>query len=269
MSGLMLCGKQSETPYYIENDNLNVYSLEEINYYLYNRMHTVTADLFSDSFFDYIEKGLDRADIAKGLKMLKMRGGKIKDFIAYIFKESNYYSQREVEQVSWLLVKIDSLLVPERKKIEGDFLFKEKRYGEAADVYKDILKKAKKGAEDAPFYAKVAYAVGTVYARLYLGKAANYYFSYAYELNPEPKYAKACIYMGILTGDDEELLKSIVAYKVPDESLTSIRNAISSARADIENAEMTRDFEKTFEKDNNAHIFIEKWKEQYYNVAVS
>ena len=47
MGGMILCRSEySKIPYYIEGADINVYSIEEISYFLYNDIYLVGADFF-------------------------------------------------------------------------------------------------------------------------------------------------------------------------------------------------------------------------------
>ena len=62
MSDITMCTLHSEKPYYITEINKNIYSIEELNYYLYNYLYLVDEEFFSESLIDYIENELDEAD---------------------------------------------------------------------------------------------------------------------------------------------------------------------------------------------------------------
>ena len=50
MSGYILCQvKKAEKPFYIENISTNIYSIEELCYYLYNNLYLVDSSLISSS----------------------------------------------------------------------------------------------------------------------------------------------------------------------------------------------------------------------------
>ena len=55
---IQVCGRQTKTPYYIEAIKTNVYSLEEINFFIFNHINLVYREFFCDELFDYIEKEL-------------------------------------------------------------------------------------------------------------------------------------------------------------------------------------------------------------------
>ena len=54
MSGLMLTQTQSDVPYFIKEIGKNVYSIEELSYYLYNHLYLVDEDFFGDDLIEYI-----------------------------------------------------------------------------------------------------------------------------------------------------------------------------------------------------------------------
>mgnify|MGYP000986260210 FL=1 len=49
MSDITMCTLHSEKPYYITEINKNIYSIEELNYYLYNYLYLVDEEFFSES----------------------------------------------------------------------------------------------------------------------------------------------------------------------------------------------------------------------------
>ena len=266
MSGLILCGRQSKTPYYIKETGINVYSLEEINYFIYNNIHLVYRSFFNSELFDYIEKELGRADIAEQMRRFEQQKALMKDFISFLFKSTQYFSQTEMSRITPLVMNIDTMTEAERRKMTADRLYDSKKYGSACRIYSEILAKRDKEKLPGSFFAQIAYSIGIIYAKLYMGKTANYYFRFAYELNPEPKYAKACVYMSILNNDEEELLDTIVRYKITDESLSVIKSAVESARTEIENSDETAELANDFSSGTNYQKIIEKWKQEYYTM---
>ena len=72
--------------------------------------------------------------------------------------------------------------------------------------------------------------------------------------------------MSILNNDEEELLDTIVRYKITDESLSVIKSAVESARTEIENSDETAEFANDFSSGTNYQKIIEKWKQEYYTM---
>ena len=261
---LQVCGMQSKTPYYIEAIKTNVYSLEEINFFIFNHINLVYRDFFSSDLFDYIEKELGRNDIAEGLRRLEEQNAGLKDFIRFILKESCFYSAGELNVVSAYVMNIDTMSEAERMRIEADGYYKIGKLDSALRVYFNILAGMEHETLSEAFYSKVAYAIGVIYARMFMSKNANSFFRYAYELYPDPVYARACVYMALVNNDEEELLKTIVQFRISDDTLETIRSRVRALRREIETSDDTVNFIYDFENGINSQTIIDNWKEEYY-----
>ena len=68
MSGLILCDRRSDVPYRITDAEINVYSLEEIAYFLYNNAYFVDDSFFKSDLVDYVEKHLKLSRVAQKLR---------------------------------------------------------------------------------------------------------------------------------------------------------------------------------------------------------
>ena len=93
MSDITMCTLHSEKPYYITEINKNIYSIEELNYYLYNYLYLVDEEFFSESLIDYIENELKQTTIATGLRQALNKNGNLGEMIAVVIKNSGYYTQ--------------------------------------------------------------------------------------------------------------------------------------------------------------------------------
>lgn len=263
---MLTATKQAKNGYWIEPLQKNVYSLEEINYFIYNHMELVYRDFFSAQLFDYIEKELLQPQMAADLRDIAERGGNTGEFVRYILNESRYYNSRELADVSSLVAGIDTMSKAERLKIQGDSWYRAGNYSSALKCYLEILRYQSPEEGNDSFYAKVAYAAGSVYARMFMCKSANSFFSMAYDFYPDPGYARACIYMSILSGDDEELLAAIVKFKVTDDYLDTIRRRVQATRSEVETSPGMAEFLQNMKDPAFAEQMVAKWKEEYYHM---
>lgn len=264
---MLTATKQANNGYWIASIRKNVYSLEEINYYVYNHIDQIYRDFFCEALFSYMEEELDNPSIADKLRDIDRRGGGIGDFIRCLFNETCYYNGRELTDISVLVSGIDHMGKAERLKIQADSYFRSGQYNSALHVYLEILRHMEEEDVGGSFYGRVAYAAGVIYARMFMSKSANSYFSYAYDLSPDPVYAKACVYMSILTGDDEELLASIVKFKITDDALDAMRTRVQSLRRELESSEEVTSFMLQLSRDDAlSGRVLEEWKNEYYNM---
>ena len=76
MSGYILCQvKKAEKPFYIENISTNIYSIEELCYYLYNNLYLVDSSLISSKLCTWLEEEIGMPELAGKLRdVIRMRG---------------------------------------------------------------------------------------------------------------------------------------------------------------------------------------------------
>ena len=74
MSGYILCQvKKAEKPFYIENISTNIYSIEELCYYLYNNLYLVDRSLISNKLCTWLDEELKLPKLAAKLRPLEKR----------------------------------------------------------------------------------------------------------------------------------------------------------------------------------------------------
>ena len=263
---MLTATKQSKTGYWIEPLKKNLYSIEEINYFLYNHINLVYRDFFNEDLFSFIENNLEQPLMAKDLRNIAASGGTCADFVKYLLSESYYYNSRELADISALVAGIDTMTQAQRLKLEADGYYRAGNLNSALKLYLDILRDISDKENSDAFYAMTAYAIGTIYAAMFMCKSANSFFSYAHEIYPDPMYARACVYMSIISGDDEELLSSIVKFRISDDELDSMKERVRFMKHEIESSEEMERFTDSLKSSEYSNSLVEHWKSQYYEM---
>ncbi len=263
---LQCCSVQAKNPYYIGALDMNVYTLEEINYFVYNHMNLVYREFFCEQLYDYIEHDLGQEELAASLREVERSGGQIQDFITCLLKGSWYYSPADLSAAAPLITSINNMTRAERMTLEAESMLRQKRYESALHIYFDILNNMDEDGENKGFYARIAFSIGIIYARLFMSRNANSYFAYAYELFPDPVYAKACVYMSIINNDDEELLRTIIKYKVSDDALQTIRKRIDSIRSQIRKSPEMQQYMDSARNEIGFENVVANFKREYYTI---
>ena len=85
--GLILCeGEEVDRPLYIEALNINIYSIEELCYLIYDNPILVTENFVGEGLFDFIDDSLGLSSLSAWLlKIYKER--KLNDDILYYILE--------------------------------------------------------------------------------------------------------------------------------------------------------------------------------------
>jgi len=234
MSGLIICSKQSNLPYYIKDIDINIYSIEELSYYLYNHVYLVDEDFFSESLINYIENVLDQKLIANGIRQAKTHKGGLVELISFVVKAASYYSERELAKLQKELDLLGNKSGIERLKAKGDILLSCKKYRNAFECYKYILLKKRDQNLSSEFYGNIYNNLGIICANMFKYKDAGNYFRQGYKLSRSLVVLKHLILTNMLADNQAELEKDILQFKVSDEMMEECRGRIENAKADSE-----------------------------------
>ena len=97
MSGYILCQvKKAEKPFFIENISTNIYSIEELCYYLYNNLYLIDSSLINQKLCTWIEEELELPKLAAKLRPYIGRDAGLEEILYPVFKEINYLAYEEL-----------------------------------------------------------------------------------------------------------------------------------------------------------------------------
>lgn len=234
MSSITLCTIHTDKPYYIKEINKNIYSIEELSYYLYNYLYLIDDQFFSEGLIDYIENELNQPNIASGIKQIIANKGEIGEKIAFVIKNSGYYSEREAEKMENHLVMLSSKTSAERIKAKADILMDNSKYNMAINYYNSILSKAINNELPDRFYGDVYNNLGVAYARLFEYEQAAAAFGCAYRLNKSTESLESILYCDLLSGNNKRLNIDKEKYSVSDTVINRLRTEIIKHKVHIQ-----------------------------------
>lgn len=183
MSTVILCnGNYAKTPYSILPDDIRLFSVEEICYYIYRNAFFLQEDFFTDELIGWIRTELGLPAYADALLALRKSEDSMLKSIEYLFFATGYYGEEELQKVSSIMREGSSLSVEERRKMRADSYCKRQKYRAALDEYADLL--ANVPAEDVKMRAKLHHNMGVAYAGLFLYEQAAQAFRNAFEIYP-------------------------------------------------------------------------------------
>ena len=140
MSGYILCQvKKAEKPFYIENISTNIYSIEELCYYLYNNLYLVDSSLISSKLCTWLEEELELPKLAAKLKPYIGRETGLEEVLYPIFKEINYLAYEELKTLNGRIEARKREPEEIREKRKGDALMENRMYVNALRVYQKLL----------------------------------------------------------------------------------------------------------------------------------
>jgi hypothetical protein len=136
---LLLCHKEAKYPYYYESLDLSIYSMEELAYAVGQYLPLVPKDFVSPPLCRWIMDGLERKEVGEKLLQLYEMGEKEERLLFRLLRESGYYTEKEIEELSLEWRRIHALSDAEQREKRGDCFFSLRKYKKAADAYQDAI----------------------------------------------------------------------------------------------------------------------------------
>lgn len=204
--GLVTVCKYNRTknPFFIERAGLNLYSVEELAYFLYHNICVVDRQLFDERLCRWLQEtgcqelaGKIRDDIRSGTDFQKL--------VLTVAGASGFFSPEEQNDLRERLNGLVGLKEQERLKMRADELLNNRNEWAAAEEYRHILKMHQNSSLGMEFYSAVWNNLGVCYARQFLFGRAARCFETAYEYHPDEELLEqaelaAQLAQGILPG---------------------------------------------------------------------
>lgn len=225
MGELILCTKPSaQRPYYLESASLNVYSLEELCYYIKNNTFLLDAGFMDDRLCNWIERELQQKDTAKKLRDVKEQDGILSEFVGCLLAASSYCTFDEQQKIINTVQEMEHKSEFECGKIKADRYLENQNYVLGIYEYQKLLKTAEK--EQPHIVGAVWHNLGTAYAKLFLfGQAAECY-SKAYEQNNNPESLRECLMAYWCDGDEQGLKEKMQTSTLPSQEIRKIADEL-------------------------------------------
>ena len=101
MAQLILCNsKPAETPFTFLNTKVEIYTYEELCFYIYNNTVLISKSALSDKLFEWIRTELGMEELADKLIGLMNKTTFAQDLLIEILSAGNYYTVEEIKTYS-------------------------------------------------------------------------------------------------------------------------------------------------------------------------
>ncbi len=237
MSRIIVCSsKKADNPYTFLNTKVEVYTYEELCFYIYNNTVLISKSSISESLFTWIAEELHMDALSERLFNLANKSSHILDFLVEILSSGDYYGQDEIKAYieEWQIFRRLTGYEKMKKKADGYLAYR--RYIRAATIYDTIIDNREE-VEDTVFLGNVYHNRGVASANNFELEDAKKYFMMAYELNGNPDSLKGYFYV-VARADDTSVLREEIRQMDLDESyFEDIMNEIADVKDDV--SEMT------------------------------
>ncbi len=178
----MCLGALSTTPYFLSGLGVNIYSMDELCYYLCVNAYILDNDLIDVRLCDYMRDNLDMVPLANKIRKMIKENRTLGEMVTTILIDTKYCNEEEIARIKQILVDNASLSFAAKRKVRGDNLLCANKYPRAIEEYQYVLSVLDKD-EEPELYSSILHNVGCAYAMMFLLDKAGEYFKQAYEID--------------------------------------------------------------------------------------
>ena len=175
---LICTGRLGEHPYRFPETGTEVYSYEEICYYLSQHMICYLQTLPDEELLLFMKEELGLEKLAKVLSRLNNPERDQMKYFAALFREGNYFHEEEIRQILDEYRSLKNAPVHKKYKMLGDLMMESHRASAAMECYERAL--ACKDINDKET-GEICHNMGAAKMRLFRFQDAGLYFLKAYQ----------------------------------------------------------------------------------------
>ncbi len=218
MRASVCVGNYAKIPYWIEELDVEVFSIEELCFCLKERAFLLDISLMKDALVNWIGKECGLTELSHALHPLIHRQGSLSNFVLLILQYVGLYDDLVLEQVAQVLKKGSGLSSIERRKSQVDLLLERKKYDAAIKGYDNLLAKwqeDEKNGKNLPgsvIRAGILHNKGVALVGMMRYEKAADCFVRAYEAEPTEPYLRALLAAKRIELNDQDYLEFTAAY---------------------------------------------------------
>ena len=208
--GLILCSEiEAKKPYYIEELSVNIYSIEELCYVIYEHPLLVLDNFISQGLIEFIKVDLGMSILGAQLEKMSQERHAEDVMLIYILEFTEIYKTSEINRYKSELNNFRKLKKADFLKEKADYMFKLRRYGRAIRYYKAVIKISDEKNVKDKLLAKTYHNVASAFANLFMFDKAYEYYVQAYNILGDKHILKRLYLLSYLDKRDELKLEYI------------------------------------------------------------
>ncbi|MBR1635103.1 MAG: hypothetical protein IJ682_08605 [Lachnospiraceae bacterium] len=272
MGELILCSRPiAAVPYYVEELSVNLYSLEELSYYVFHNVYLLNADFMSVELCQWIGRDLGMPQLSEEMRLLLRDNVPLHIFVSKLLNACGYLSSGEIRDTVEIIAAFENKSDAERKKIRADRLLEKKRILEAIYEYEDLLSSEDNVGER--LLGDIWHNLGTAYARLFFFNEAADCFKEAYRKNRRRQSLRSMLFTFRCKRDEKGFDEAVAYFQVPAEEAEIVRSEVShiSEAREILRFDDEIDHMRSAYSEQNAYrsqleSILSRWKGEYLKI---
>lgn len=255
MGRVILCETQpAEISYIFPNTKIEVFSYEELCFYIYNNIALISEEYVGNRMFNWIERELKLPELADRLRLVKEKESTdLTDLLTTILTFKEYYTIPEVKEFILQIERMKSLTPVQFRKLQADGFLRYRKYLKAGAIYDEILEQYP-DLKDEKLLGKIYHNRAVALANNFELEEAMSSYLKAYKLIQNPKSIHEHLLLMATLRERSEVEAAAKFYKA-EYMVDAIYDAIEDAEADVTGSPIYHRMEKAiflYEKNNLA-----------------
>ncbi len=277
MGKVILCeARQAVVPYTFVNTKVEVYSYEELCFYIYNNAVLLNPEQFQGRLVQWIKTELGMEGLAGKLMELLAGGSSFIEILVAILSAGSYYETAEIRQFIDKQELVTLLPAEEKTKLRADSFLMYKRVLKAISLYDGILRQ-EETIEDKKFLGDVYHNKGVALAKNMELAKAKLCFLEAYERNKKKPSLEAYIMIRLLEAPVETVQSEAETFGMEEPDFARARMLLEDAVEDSRNTAVYTRYEKALYNKNHGDyeafnqrvdMLLNQWKEEFREQVV-
>jgi hypothetical protein len=287
MGKIILCeNQQAVIPYRFTNTKVEVYSYEELCYYIYNNVALLYPEQFQGRLVQWLRTELGMEQLANTIQSKVIEQASLNEILVTILSAGHYYETLEVQQFVDRQELVDLLPPEEKVKLKADSFLLYKRFLKAISLYDDILRK-EEDIEDRSFIGDVYHNKGVALAKNMEVSKAKLCFLEAFNRNQKKPSLEAFVMLRLVEtfkeGEEareegqEEVWKEAAAFGMEEADYKHLVALVEDAVDDATNTAVYTRYQKAiYNKEHGDYeafnqrvdMLLNQWKEEFREQVV-
>ncbi len=273
MGKLIQCSSPiAKKPYHFRLTKTNVYSIEEVCYYIRHNIYMMQEEVFDREFAMWIRSELHMDKTADKLDRLIQDHHNIKDIVVTICCSCDYYEEEEIHDLIQIMDETTQLPKYARRKLKGDNYLRCKSYEKALEEYEKIFESDEILQADIKVYGDLFHNMGVAYVNMGEFHKASELFLKAYEKNGRDGSLAQCLFALRLCKDVETFKKLIRDLEISEEKQGIWEKEYQRAVENSTLSKASKQIERLRERARNGSVeeyydkvrgYIVEWKNEY------
>lgn len=272
MGKVILCSaRQAVVPYTFMNTKVEVYSYEELCFYIYNNIALLNPEQFQGKLVQWLKSELGMEGLAVTVMEKLASQDTFTNILAAILSAGEYYSEKEVQAFVEKQNLLALLPEEEKEKLRADSFLMYKRMLKAISLYDDILRREAEIKEQ-NFLGNVYHNKGTALAKNMELTKAKLCFLEAYQRNKKRASLEAYVILRLLEAPRETVEEEARTFGMEEADFVRIADNLEDATEDAESTVAYVRYQKAvYNKEHGDYeafnqrvdMLLNQWKEEF------